>query len=90
MLLDLLDEVRLGCAMTQETLADEVGWKQTDVSKVLRGARRLDVLELRVWIRAFGLPLEEFVRELDDRLATAEKLEKQTRGARRRKEATKI
>lgn len=66
--------------MSQTTLAEGMGWAQTDVSKVERGVRRLDVLELRTWVATLGSGIEEFVRELNLRLESAEHLDQQARG----------
>jgi len=74
--LDLLRECRNSSGVSQVELARRLGWAQTDVSKVERGVRRLDVLELRVWVGALGHPLGAFVEELDRQLSTQNALAK--------------
>lgn len=66
--LDLLRETRLSAEVSQVDLATRLGWTQTDISKVERGVRRLDVLELRSWMLGLGVPVVKFVGELDRRL----------------------
>jgi len=63
--------------VTQAALAEAIGFRQTDVSKVERGVRRLDVLELRAWMSALGISVAEFVGELDTRLTSIEVLGRQ-------------
>jgi transcriptional regulator with XRE-family HTH domain len=55
--------------LTQVDLASRLGETQSFISKCERGERRLDVLELRAFCRAFGLSLAEFVQHLDRVLA---------------------
>ena len=57
--------------MRQADLAEKIGQTQAMVSRVERGERRLDVIELRVWINALDLKLVTFMRRLDDRLREA-------------------
>jgi transcriptional regulator with XRE-family HTH domain len=73
----MLKEVRTRQGVSQAALADAIGFRQTDVSKVERGVRRLDVLELRAWMSALGTPVAEFVSELDARLSSTEVLGRQ-------------
>lgn len=54
--------------LTQAELAVKLDAHQTDVSRVERGIRRLDVLELHDWLSALGVPMLEFVAELDTQL----------------------
>ena len=67
-LLELRD-VRTNADMSQEQLAAALGEHQTFVSKVERGIRRLDVVELRLWLQALGSDFPEFCGRLDARLA---------------------
>lgn len=67
--LDELRGARERAGLTQEQLAEVLGEHQTLVSKVERGVRRLDVVELRQWMAALGVGLLEFTRTLDDRLS---------------------
>lgn len=73
----LLREARLSSGVTQEELASLTGWRQTDVSKTERGVRRIDVVELREWLRATGVPFSDFAIELDQRLASLSTARKQ-------------
>jgi len=67
-MLKLMRERRHRAGVTQVTLADQLGMTQSSVSKVERGERRLDVVELRWWCAGLGISFVGFVRELDRRL----------------------
>jgi ribosome-binding protein aMBF1 (putative translation factor) len=54
-----------GCRLTQVQLARQIRETQTFVSKCERGERRIDVIELRTFCRAFGLSLKQFVSALE-------------------------
>lgn len=43
--------------------------RATLVSKVERGVRRLDMVELRLWLQALGASFPDFCQRLDARLA---------------------
>lgn len=66
--LRLLRRVRAEAGLTQAELAQRLGQTQSFVSKVERGERRLDVVELRWWCRAMGISLTEFVDRFDREL----------------------
>lgn len=85
--LALLKQARTEQAVTQEMLCERIGMSQSDISKVERGVRRLDVLELRLWLRALGIPLEVFAQELDASLTAAELLAEQAGGRRKSRAA---
>ncbi len=51
--------------LPQEEVAKRIGETQTFVSKCERGERRIDVVELRTFCRAFGLSLAQFVAALE-------------------------
>ena len=68
LLRELLIEHRTAAGMTQAALAEQLQWEQTHVSRVERGVRRLDVLELRHWVRAMGVALPDFIEKLEQRL----------------------
>ena len=58
---------RLGwyaAGLTQTQLAERIGWSQTDVSKVERGERRLDLIEFLEFARAIEIDVATFVDEL--------------------------
>jgi len=78
-LLEKLREVRACQGMTQEALAGVLDFRQSDVSKVERGVRRLDMIELRQWLGALEYPFLDFVRELDERLKVHEALQQASR-----------
>lgn len=67
--LEELKEVRSRSGMSQEQLAEALGEHQTLVSKVERGVRRLDVVELRLWLAALHTSFPDFCQSLDSRLA---------------------
>lgn len=54
--------------VTQAALADALGFRQADISKVERGVRRLDVLELRAWVDALGVSFLAFASDLEAQL----------------------
>lgn len=84
-MLAMLKQARLGVDVTQEALAERIGLSQSNISKVERGVRRLDVLELRVWLKGLGIPLHVFVSELDAALDAEELLTSELGGRRKRK-----
>lgn len=63
-----LRAAREAAGLTQDELAGRLGEHQTLVSKVERGVRRLDIVELRAWLMALDVQLTEFVGRFDDRL----------------------
>ena len=68
LLRELLIELRTAAGITQAVLAERLQWEQTHISRVERGVRRLDVLELRRWVQAMGVPLPVFIERLELRL----------------------
>ena len=54
--------------MSQIDLAEHIGEHQTFVSKVERGIRRIDIVELKRWTDALGVGLVAFSEILDERL----------------------
>ena len=66
--LDLLKKCREASGLTQIELAALLEWEQTLVSRTERGARRLDLLELRRWLGALNVDLADFVKELEELL----------------------
>ena len=65
LLLTLLRKVRTERGVTQRAVVIAHWYAQSDISKVERGVRRLDVLELRIWLSGLDLPLSSFVDELE-------------------------
>ena len=65
-LLVQLRQLRLAQGVTQSELASRLDWTQVDISKVETGTRRLDVIELKLWVEALGSDLPSFVTLLQD------------------------
>jgi len=65
-LVGLLREVRQSSGITQEQVAEKLGTKQSLVSKVERGERRLDVIELRRWVLALGVSFPKFLERFEE------------------------
>ena len=65
-LLKLLREKRTFAKVSQAELALRLHWTQAEVSKCETGVRRLDVIELKLWLDALGTSLVDFVGELQD------------------------
>ena len=63
--LEVLRDARKRAGLTQIDTAARIGETQTFVSKVERGERRVDVVELRLFCEAFGIRLAEFVAALE-------------------------
>jgi ribosome-binding protein aMBF1 (putative translation factor) len=63
--LKVLREAREQAGLTQVQLARKIRETQTFVSKCERGERRIDVVELRTFCRAFGVSLRQFVSTLE-------------------------
>lgn len=72
LLLRLLRQARKKAGQTQEQLAARLGQSQSFVSKCERGERRLDVIELRAFCTALGLPLSEFIADLERAIENVE------------------
>lgn len=60
-----LKRTREEAGITQVQLADRLGQTQSSVSKIERGERRVDVVELRAICKALGTSLVAFVRRLE-------------------------
>ena len=67
-LVEALRRMRREAGLTQIELAQRLKTSQSVVSKVERGERRLDVLELRQWCMAADANFAEWVAKLDRRL----------------------
>lgn len=63
--LEQLRKAREEKGLTQTELAEKLGQTQSFISKVERGERRLDVVELRAFCKAIGVSFNTFVSELD-------------------------
>lgn len=67
-MLQLIKALRNEVGVSQEQLAALVGETQSVVSKAESGIRRLDVIELRLWVEALGTPFIDFAQRLDTHL----------------------
>lgn len=67
--LRLLREAREQAGITQVELAKKLRQSQSYVSKVERGDRRLDIVQLRTICQVLGLTLADFVQRLERELA---------------------
>jgi ribosome-binding protein aMBF1 (putative translation factor) len=67
--LELLIEVRQRVGLTQAQLGEKLLSEQPGISKIERGERRLDVMELKMICERLGISLGDFVAELEKRLA---------------------
>lgn len=65
MFLRQLRAARERVGLSQEQLAQTLRATQSFISKCERGERRLDLVELRAWCAALGVPLPKFVSEWD-------------------------
>jgi transcriptional regulator with XRE-family HTH domain len=63
-------QARKRAGLTQVQLAKRLGETQSFISKCERGERRIDVVELRHFCRAFGVPLSQLVAAFEKALAT--------------------
>ena len=60
-----LRKVRINASLTQTELANRLGQTQSFVSKVERGERRLDVVELRAFCEVVGVSFSSFAERLE-------------------------
>jgi transcriptional regulator with XRE-family HTH domain len=60
-----LRETRNTTGITQEELAKRLGQTQSFISKVERGERRLDIVELRAFCVALDISFSSFVTQFD-------------------------
>lgn len=60
-----LREARLRAGLTQAGLAGRLDQTQSFVSKCERGERRLDIVEVRAFCVALGVPFASFASEFD-------------------------
>lgn len=68
LLLELLREVRFKAEVTQVELARRLGVHQTYVSKIEKGVRRIDAVELMRWVEALDHDLYKFFADFKRRL----------------------
>lgn len=68
--LKVLRQARKRAGLSQIQLAAKLGETQSFVSKCERGERRIDVVALRTFCRAFGVSLKQFAVTLDRTIQT--------------------
>lgn len=68
-LLELLIEVRRRAGLTQAELGNRLPFEQPGISKIERGERRIDIVELKKICEGVGMTLSQFVAEFEKRLA---------------------
>ena len=68
--LRLLRAARDRAGITQVELAEKLGLTQSFVSKMERGDRRIDIVQLRTICGIYGLKLSEFVQRFEKELGT--------------------
>lgn len=67
---ELLRETRETAGITQIELAERLGQTQSYISKVERGERRLDIVQLRQFCAALGTTLPALVAAYEERLGS--------------------
>ena len=68
LMLALLVDVREARGKTQVQLAADLKMRQSDLSKIERGVRRIDFVELRHWLIALDFDAASFSQEFERRL----------------------
>ncbi len=68
MVLRLLKEARERAGITQVDLAKRLELTQSFVSKIERGDRRLDIVQLRTLCQVYGMTLVDFAKRLEDEM----------------------
>ena len=66
--LELLIEFRHRAGVTQAQLGLQLPFEQPAISKIERGERRVDIIELKLICERLGVSLHEFISELQSRL----------------------
>jgi len=68
-MLRVLREMREQVPLTQTELASRLNVTQVFISKCESGQRRLDLIELRAWCAALGLPTSDFLEAVEGEIA---------------------
>jgi transcriptional regulator with XRE-family HTH domain len=68
-----LRAARNRAGLTQIQLAKKLGITQSYLSKVERGERRLDLVQVRTWCQALGMSLAQFVADFESRVGARRK-----------------
>ena len=66
--LELLIEHRHRVGLTQSQLGQKLPFEQPAISKIERGERRVDVIELKLICERLGVSLHDFITELQERI----------------------
>jgi transcriptional regulator with XRE-family HTH domain len=82
-LLSMLRSYRERCRIPQHELARRLGKEQSAVSKIERGERRLDIIELKAWLDALDMDFLVFVQELNQKLAALPSIDPRLASGRR-------
>jgi len=67
-----LRDARVEAGLTQQRLAQRLGETQSFISKVERGERRLDVVELRAFCKALDLSFPKFITDFHQTISASE------------------
>ncbi len=67
--LELLIEIRHRVGITQAQLGQQLPFEQPAISKIERGERRVDVIELKMICNSLNIKLHDFIAELEGRLS---------------------
>ncbi len=65
LLVEELRNARAKASLTQAQVAKRLGQTQSFISKIERGERRIDIVELRAFCEALGLSFPSFAKQLD-------------------------
>ena len=84
----VLVRTRKASGMTQIDLANKLGRTQSSISKLERGALRLDIIQLRTVCSALKTTLGDFVHELEDEIAKTGRRRKASPERRRQRRRT--
>lgn len=68
LLLDMLRDKRVAKGLTQVQLAAKLKLNQSILSRYERGELRMDLIQLRNWLKALGISLTDFVAEYEEAL----------------------
>ena len=60
-----LKNARRSAGLTQSQVANALGWRRNMISYIETGQRRIDILELLVLARLYGIGLHRLVRLLE-------------------------
>lgn len=66
--LELLIGFRHRAGLTQTQLGQQLPFEQPAISKIERGERRVDIIELKLICECLGVSLQEFIVELQRRI----------------------